>query len=67
MEIPLAAGAPQVKMKGAKQYHWCIFHHEGKGMWTVHMAGACQPEDGKLPAAKKNKNMHTMMQVNPKV
>jgi len=22
--IPLAAGAPQVKMKGAKQYHWCI-------------------------------------------
>jgi len=65
--IPPAAGAPQTKMKGAKQYHWCIYHQEGKGMWTIHAAGACQPEDGKGPAAKKNKNPRTTTQVKPKI
>ncbi len=64
--IPPTMGAPQVKMKGAKQYHWCIFHHKGKGIWTVHVTSACQPEDGKQPAAIKKKNMHTTTQVNLK-
>jgi len=51
--VPPAARAPQTKMKGAKQYHWCIFHNEDKGIWTIHKAGACQPEDGKQSVAKK--------------
>jgi len=67
--VPPPAGAPQIKMKGAKQYHWCIFHNENKGMWMIHKAGACQPEDGKQSAAKKNKNkdLRTTTQVKPKV
>jgi len=65
--VPPAKGAPQTKMKGAKQYHWCIYHQEGKGMWTVHVAGACQPNDGKQPVAKKKKNTLTTTQVKPKI
>jgi len=67
--VPPAAGAPQTKMKGAKEYHWCIFHNEDKGMWTIHKAGACQPEEGKQSAAKKKKNnpSRATIQVTPKI
>jgi len=46
-------------MKGVKQCHWCIHHNEGKGMWTIHVAGSCQPDETK-PAS-------TTVKVKPKV
>jgi len=55
--VALAAGAPQIKKKGEKQYHWYIHHNEGQGMWMVHVEGACMPDQGKLLAAKRTR-MH---------
>jgi len=49
-------GEPQTKNRNNKQYHWCLFHNEGKGMWTLHLAGTCTPEWDKKAQAKPKKS-----------
>ncbi len=49
-------GEPQTKNRNNKQYHWCLLHNEGKGMWTLHQAGTCTPNEGKKGQAKPKKD-----------
>jgi len=62
-------GEPQTKNRNNKQYHWCLFHNDGKGMWTLHLAGTCTPEWDKKAQAKPKKDAvkPKMATVEPKV
>jgi len=52
-----APGAPRTMAKGDLNFHWCMNHNHGKGMWALHTDAECKgkstAKNDKKPKAKK--------------
>jgi len=51
--LPPDKDAPCTKTKNNKNYHWCLNHANGKGMWTLHLPDNCCNKKGKEGGQKK--------------